>query len=70
MSVRDLLNLSGGPVIAVEEHEDRYIIQALPQTSDHTCPQCESSATAKHGKDRQSIHDLPCHAKQVCIAFD
>ena len=70
MSVSDLLNLSGWQVTAVEEHEDRYTISALSLPCSSSCPECKSISIVKHGKDRQLIHDLPCHAKHVSIVFD
>ena len=70
MSVNDLLNLSGWQVTAVEEHEDLYTISALSLPCSSSCPECKSISISKHGKDRQLIHDLPCHAKHVSIVFD
>ena len=70
MTVGDLLNLPGWQVIEVEEHDERYLIEACPLSCSLVCPMCGSTALAKHGKDRQSLRDLPCHAKQVTIVFD
>lgn len=69
MTVGDLLNMPGWQVMAIEEHEDRYVICARPVSCDPVCPQCGSSAAAKHGKDHQCLRDLPCHAKHVFIEF-
>src|SRR5437763_7288809 len=70
MSVSDLLNLPDWQVIAVEEHEDQYTISALSLLCSPSCPKCKSIFISKHGKDRQLIYDLPCHAKHVSIVFD
>ncbi len=69
MTVGDLLNMPGWQVMVVEEHEDRYVIHARPVSCDPVCPQCGSSAAAKHGKDHQCLRDLTCHAKHVFIEF-
>jgi transposase len=63
----DLLNLSGWRVIACEESEDRYVIQATPCCPRSSCPACGSIRASKHGSDAQTLHDLPCHGKRVTI---
>jgi transposase len=69
MTVGDLLNLPGWQVIAIEEHEGRYVICARPYSCTSVCPHCGSLTIAKHGKDQQSLRDLPCHAKWFVRSF-
>jgi len=66
----DLLNLPGWQVIACEESEDCYVIQARPCSPRVPCPSCGSSRAFGHGRDFQKLHDLPCHGKHVTIHLD
>jgi len=66
----DLLNLPGWQIIACEEDEDRYVIQASPCCPRSSCPACGSIRAFKHGSDAQTLHDLPCHGKRVTISVN
>ncbi len=70
MQNTDILNLPGWQIIACDASEDRYLIQANPCHPRCACPACGSLSTAKHGRQPQQLHDLPCHGKLVTIHFD
>jgi transposase len=66
----NILNLSSYTVVALQENEHDYHIDAVTKDCPKCCPHCESINIVGFGRREQMVKDLPMHGKRVGLYIE
>jgi transposase len=64
------LNLPSYTVIALEQNEHDYHIDAVVKETPKVCPHCQSDNLVGFGHREQTVRDLPIHGRRVGLYID
>ena len=66
----NILNLPAYTVIAIDQNDNDYHIDAVVKEPPRNCPHCRSDNLVGFGRREQMVRDLPTHGRRVGLYVD